>query len=132
MPDRRRTFRLIALAAFLVLVAVVLWLADVTPVAVILLMLAAWGVAAVVEWFSWREEQRQLPPRRPRWDAAGTTSSPGTGGAPAVGSAGSTDSTPPADRDVGSARRPEQDEAEPEFPPQPVPPERPATMRSDG
>ncbi len=124
-------FRLIALAAFLVLVAVVLWLADVTPVAVILLMLAAWGVAAVVEWFSWREEQRQMPPGRPRWNAASATRAAGAGAYPGAGSAASADSMLPADRDVGRSPRPEQDDAQPEFPPQPAPQERPAAMHSD-
>jgi hypothetical protein len=55
--SRHRTIRLAALAAFLVLVAVALWLADLSAGGVVAAMVIAWTVAACVEWLSWRDEQ---------------------------------------------------------------------------
>jgi hypothetical protein len=51
--------RFVALAAFLVAVAVVLALADVSAGVVVGVMATAWVIAAAVEWFSWREDSRQ-------------------------------------------------------------------------
>ena len=56
MPDRRSIFRLLALAGFLLTVALALWLAEVRPLLVIIVMALALGVAWSVEWFSWRQE----------------------------------------------------------------------------
>jgi hypothetical protein len=56
VPDRRSIFRLLALAGFLLTVALALWLAEVRPLLVIIVMALALGVAWAVEWFSWRQE----------------------------------------------------------------------------
>ena len=56
MPDRRSIFRLLALAGFLLTVALALWLAEVRPLVVIVVMALALGVAWAVEWLSWRQE----------------------------------------------------------------------------
>jgi hypothetical protein len=56
VPDRRSIFRLLALAGFLLTVALALWLAEVRPLFVIIVMALALGVAWSVEWFSWRQE----------------------------------------------------------------------------
>ena len=56
MPDRRSIFRLLALAGFLLTVALALWLAEVRPLLVIIVITLALGVAWAVEWFSWRQE----------------------------------------------------------------------------
>ena len=56
MPDRRAIFRLLALAGFLLTVALALWLAEVRPLVVIIVMALALGVAWSVEWLSWRQE----------------------------------------------------------------------------
>ena len=56
MPDRRSIFRLLALAGFLLTVALALWLAEVRPLLVIIVMALALGVAWSVEWLSWRQE----------------------------------------------------------------------------
>lgn len=68
MPDPRSLFRLAALAGFLLLVAVGLWLLDAAWPVVVGVMAAAWVLAAVVEWAAWRVErhghvaaERQLP-----------------------------------------------------------------------
>jgi outer membrane biosynthesis protein TonB len=56
VPDRRSTFRLLALAGFLLTVALALWLAEVRPLLVIIVMALALGVAWSVEWLSRRRE----------------------------------------------------------------------------
>jgi hypothetical protein len=56
VPDRRSIFRLLALAGFLLTVALALWLAEVRPLLVIVVMALALGVAWSVEWLSWRQE----------------------------------------------------------------------------
>ena len=56
MPDRRSIFRLLALAGFLLTVALALWLAEVRPLFVVIVMALAFGVAWAIEWFSWRQE----------------------------------------------------------------------------
>jgi hypothetical protein len=48
-----------ALVLFLVAVALGLWLADVRPLWVLAVMALALAVAWVIEWVSWREDQRQ-------------------------------------------------------------------------
>ena len=63
MPGRFPMFREAALALFLVAVALGLWLAEVRPLAVAGVMALALAVAWVIEWVSWREDQRQgMPP----------------------------------------------------------------------
>lgn len=59
MPDRRSIFRLLALAGFLLTVALALWLAEVRPLVVIVVMALALAVAWTVEWLSWRQELLQ-------------------------------------------------------------------------
>ena len=56
MPDRRSIFRLLALAGFLLTVALALWLAELRPLLVVLVMAAALIVAWTVEWLSWRQD----------------------------------------------------------------------------
>jgi hypothetical protein len=56
VPDRRSIFRLLALAGFLLTVALALWLAELRPLLVIIVMAAALAVAWAVEWLSWRQE----------------------------------------------------------------------------
>ena len=60
MPDRRSIFRLLALAGFLLTVALALWLAELRPLFVIVVMAAALAVAWAVEWLSWRQELPRL------------------------------------------------------------------------
>jgi len=60
VPDRRSIFRLLALAGFLLTVALALWLAELRPLLVIILMAAALAVAWAVEWLSWRQEVPRL------------------------------------------------------------------------
>ena len=56
MPDRRSIFRLLALAGFLLTVALALWLAELRPLYVIIVMAAALAIAWAVEWLSWRQD----------------------------------------------------------------------------
>jgi hypothetical protein len=60
VPDRRSIFRLLALAGFLLTVALALWLAELRPLYVIIVMAAALAVAWAVEWLSWRQELPRL------------------------------------------------------------------------
>jgi hypothetical protein len=55
VPDPRSLFRLAALAGFLILAALGLWLLDAEWPVVIAVMGAAWVLAAVVEWAAWRQ-----------------------------------------------------------------------------
>lgn len=57
MPDPRSVFRLVALAGFLLLVAVGLWLLDAGWPVIVAVMAAAWALAALVEWAAWRQER---------------------------------------------------------------------------
>ena len=56
MPDRRSIFRLLALAGFLLTVALALWLAELRPLFVVIVMALALLLAWAVEWLSWRQE----------------------------------------------------------------------------
>jgi hypothetical protein len=56
VPDRRSIFRLLALAGFLLTVALALWLAELRPLLVIIVMGVALLVAWTVEWLSWRQD----------------------------------------------------------------------------
>jgi hypothetical protein len=60
VPDRRSIFRLLALAGFLLTVALALWLAELRPLFVIIVMAAALAVAWAVEWLSWRQDVPRL------------------------------------------------------------------------
>jgi outer membrane biosynthesis protein TonB len=60
VPDRRSIFRLLALAGFLLTVALALWLAEVRPLLVIVVMAAALLVAWVIEWLYWRQDVMRL------------------------------------------------------------------------
>jgi hypothetical protein len=56
VPDRRSIFRLLALAGFLLTVALALWLAELRPLFVVIVMALALLLAWAVEWLSWRQE----------------------------------------------------------------------------
>jgi outer membrane biosynthesis protein TonB len=56
VSDRRSIFRLLALAGFLLTVALALWLAELRPVLVLVVMAAAVLVAGVIEWLWWRRD----------------------------------------------------------------------------
>jgi hypothetical protein len=60
VPDRRSIFRLLALAGFLLTVALALWLAELRPLLVIIVMAVALLVAWAVEWLSWRQDVTRL------------------------------------------------------------------------
>ena len=60
MPDRRSIFRLLALAGFLLTVALALWLAELRPLVVVVVMAIALLVAWTVEWLSWRQDVARL------------------------------------------------------------------------
>ncbi|MGH3042214.1 MAG: hypothetical protein ACRDNG_10855, partial [Gaiellaceae bacterium] len=62
MPDRRSIFRLLALAGFLLTVALALWLAELRPLLVIVVMAVALLVAWAIEWLSWRQDVQRLAP----------------------------------------------------------------------
>lgn len=54
-------FRFLALAAFIVAVAIGLWLADVSGPLVVLGVALAWAIAALYEWLAWRESDSGWP-----------------------------------------------------------------------
>jgi hypothetical protein len=60
VPDRRSIFRLLALAGFLLTVALALWLAELRPLFVIIVMAAALLVAWTIEWLSWRQDMLRM------------------------------------------------------------------------
>jgi len=60
VPDRRSIFRLLALAGFLLTVALALWLAELRPLLVVIVMAAALLLAWTVEWLSWRRDLLRL------------------------------------------------------------------------
>ena len=60
MPDRRSIYRLLALAGFLLTVALALWLAELRPLLVIVVMAAALLIAWTIEWLSWRQDVIRL------------------------------------------------------------------------
>ncbi len=55
MPDPRSLYRFVALAAFILTVALALWLLEADPVVIWPVMIAAWAVAAALEWAAWRQ-----------------------------------------------------------------------------
>ncbi|HEX2045791.1 MAG TPA: hypothetical protein VHF23_09205 [Gaiellaceae bacterium] len=57
MPDPRSLYRFVALAAFILTVALALWLLEAEPVVIWPVMIAAWAVAAALEWAAWRLER---------------------------------------------------------------------------
>jgi outer membrane biosynthesis protein TonB len=60
VPDRRSIFHLLALAGFLLTVALALWLAELRPLLVIIVMALALALAWAVGWLSWRQELPRL------------------------------------------------------------------------
>ena len=66
MPDRRSIFRLLALAGFLLTVALALWLTELGPLLVALVMAAALAVAWAVEWLSRRRAVPRVVADGPR------------------------------------------------------------------
>ena len=59
MPDRRSIFRLLALAGFLLTVALALWLTELRPLLVIIVVGIALLVAWTIEWLWWRQDMRR-------------------------------------------------------------------------
>jgi hypothetical protein len=68
VPDRRSIFRLLALAGFLLTVALALWLTELGPLLVALVMAAALAVAWAVEWLSRRRETPRVVSDGPTGD----------------------------------------------------------------
>jgi hypothetical protein len=112
VPGRPHLVRLGALAAFIVAIAIVLWLADVPPAAVVLLMAAAWALAALVEWLSWQDEQKHVVAEQRRRGARRGAARPHTAPrATSVSRAGTS---------AGATGAYGPDGDGPEYPPQPV------------
>ncbi|MGH3029615.1 MAG: hypothetical protein ACRDNE_02395, partial [Gaiellaceae bacterium] len=67
MPGPRSLLRLLALAAFILTVALALWLLEAEWPVVVVVMALAWAFAATFEWAAWRQEgPRSLAaPREP-------------------------------------------------------------------
>ena len=57
MPGPRSLLRLLALAAFILTVALALWLLEAEWPVVVLVMALAWIFAATFEWAAWRQER---------------------------------------------------------------------------
>ncbi|MGH3094278.1 MAG: hypothetical protein ACRDOG_18360 [Gaiellaceae bacterium] len=57
MPGPRSLLRLLALAAFILTVALALWLLEAEWPVVVLVMALAWVFAATFEWAAWRQER---------------------------------------------------------------------------
>jgi hypothetical protein len=60
VPGRPEIVRLLALAAFISVVAVATWLAELSRTLVIVVMAAALAVAWAIEWLAWRETRLRL------------------------------------------------------------------------
>jgi hypothetical protein len=60
VPGRPEIVRLVALAAFISVVAVATWLAELSRTLVIVVMAAALAVAWAIEWLAWRETRLRL------------------------------------------------------------------------
>lgn len=60
MPGRPEIVRLLALSAFISVVALATWLAELSRALVIVTIAAALAVAWTIEWFAWRETRLRL------------------------------------------------------------------------
>lgn len=125
MPAPRSLLRLLALAVFILTVALALWLLEADWPVVVVVMAIAWVFAATFEWAAWRQE-RPRPLAAPPESAAASeplmTSTPTPEAAPLTAPL----LVPPPERSPEVAENPP-DEAEERVPPaapQP-PPERP-------
>lgn len=124
MPGPRSLLRLLALAAFILTVALALWLLEAEWPVVVIVMVLAWGFAATFEWATWRQERplsAEAPPEPTASMEPVVPSTPSPEAAPL---------TPPLlvpseGVPVGAETPP--DEAEEQAPPTapPPPPERP-------
>jgi outer membrane biosynthesis protein TonB len=122
VPDGRSFLRLLALAAFLLTVALALRLAELRPLVVVVVMVAALGLAWIVEWLSWRDAR---VPSRPagRTPTASPRSTPSA--VEDVQAPPPVDAPEPApDRDPEPATKPV---AEPAGEPEPAPASPPIT-----
>jgi hypothetical protein len=61
VPEPRSVFRLVALAAFILVVALALWLLEAEWPVVVGVMAGAWILAAAFEWAAWRQERPERP-----------------------------------------------------------------------
>lgn len=124
MPDPRSAFRLAALAAFLLLVALGLWLLDAEWPVIVAVMAAAWALAAVVEWAAWRQERsgRFVRPEPPVQTPAEEAVEPPEGPAVILPPA---PEPPPEQAEEPEPARPGAGREEPEPAPPPRPPLRP-------
>jgi outer membrane biosynthesis protein TonB len=125
VPDPRSVFRLVALAAFLLLVALGLWLLDAEWPVIVAVMAAAWALAAVVEWAGWRQERigRFVRPDPPAQTPAEEALEPPEG--PAVILPPEPEATPPEPEEAPPAAGPQAPTPEPEPEPEPTPLPRP-------
>jgi hypothetical protein len=134
VSDRRSIFRLLALAGFLLTVALALWLAELRPLPAVILMAIALLLAWAVEWFWWRQDVACLAVDgvdSPGGEVAGPPS-PGASEpepAPAEPEVHEADSSPPVEPALEPASRP------PQLPgsgPEPEPGPEPEVRREQG
>jgi outer membrane biosynthesis protein TonB len=124
VPDRRSILRLLALAGFLLTVALALWLAELRPLLVILVMAVALLVAWTIEWLSWRQDALRTAPAglQPGGDEAVPPASPPLA-RPAVSPPEPEPPAPPEPEPEPEPAAPEPEPAAPAPPPlRPVPP----------
>jgi outer membrane biosynthesis protein TonB len=122
VPDRRSIFRLVALAGFLLTVALALWLAQLRPLLVIVVMAVALVAAWTIEWLSWRQDVLRPAPTgvQPGGDDAIQFAVPPPPAQPEPGSATEDVPAPAAEPPVPLA--PPEPEPVPELPTPPTPP----------
>ena len=123
MPDRRSIFRLLALAGFLLTVALALWLAEVRPLLVVVVMAAALLVVWTVEWLSWRQDVVRLAAQGAEAAEIVMRLVPPAPGAPTPEPAGAEIDTTPASTSVASVEDAAAEEVAPEPPPREAPSE---------
>jgi outer membrane biosynthesis protein TonB len=118
--------RLLALAGFLLTVALALWLAELRPLLVILVMAVALLVAWTIEWLSWRQDVLRTAPAglQPGGEDAGPLAPPSPLARPAVSPPEPEPPAPPEpEPDPEPDPEPEPEPAAPSPPPlRPVPP----------
>ncbi|HXV56814.1 MAG TPA: hypothetical protein VD704_03010 [Gaiellaceae bacterium] len=122
MPDRRSIFRLLALAGFLLTVALALWLAEVRPLVVVVVMALALLVAWTVEWLSWRQELPRPAAAGPEHERASLPADPP---APAFASEAGAEEAPAQPEPLAAPPPPEPAAAPVAALPAPAPPPEP-------
>jgi outer membrane biosynthesis protein TonB len=128
VPDRRSIFRLLALAGFLLTVAVALWLAELRPLLVIVVMAVALLVAWTIEWLSWRQDVLRPAPAgvRPGGNDAVQFAVPSPPARPEPAPANRDVPATAAEPPVPPAQPEPEPDAEPPTPPEPEPEPAPA------